>query len=258
MVKYAQRLDDARLAEVLNQRGMADLDAIRDLLHIAQGGGMGFAEALVTTNLVADWDLSRVAAEIFQLPFLPVGIVKPDEKLWAELDQAFLTKNGLVPVSRFGQVMTVAMPGLVPAEVLGLLSVQTDLVVLPVVGTVETNRRWLLEHRGGTKPGATATDSDWSALFDEGEQAVRDSLDGKDEDEDASLAAGLDSLSAIAQETEEEAEPDLEAQLQALGNLEFTESDDGPAAAEASSAGSSDGEAYTIGSLELPPPPKFG
>ena len=257
MVKYAQRLDDARLAEVLNQRGMADLDAIRDLLHIAQGGGMGFAEALVTTNLVADWDLSRVAAEIFQLPFLPIGIVKPDEKLWADLDKAFLTKNGLVPISRFGQVMTVAMPGLVPAEVLGLLSVQTDLVVLPVVGTVETNRRWLLEHRGGQKPGSAHTDSDWSALFDEGEQAVRDSLDGKDEDAE-SLAAGLDSLTAIAQETEADAEPDLEAQLEALGKLEFTEAD-GPAPGDGSSPDvGTDVDAYTIGGLDLPPPPKFG
>lgn len=217
---------------------MADLDAIRDLLQIAQGGGMHFAEGLVTTNLVGDWDLSRVVAEIFQLPFLPVGIIRPDEALWEDMDQPFMTKNGLVPLSRFGQVLTVAMPGLVPAEILGLLSVQTDMVILPVVGTVETNRRWLLEHRGGAeKKKQQKSGGDWGALFDEGEEAVRLSLNTKDEDDEhvdgaagATLTEGLEGLEKLAGDSTPEGEPDLDAELEALGGLEFTGADDVDAA----------------------------
>lgn len=181
---------------------------------------MLFTEALVTTNLVSDWDLSRVVAEIFQLPFLPVGIIQPDSKLWNDLDQSFLSKYGIVPLSRFGQVLTVAMPALVPAEVLGMLSADTDMVILPVVGTVETNRRWLLEHRSGTAHARPGQESDWGALFDAGDQNVKLSLGGEEDDEaiEGSLEAGLGNLETLATETV--ADDDLEAELE---GLEFTD-----------------------------------
>ena len=110
-MKQTQRLDYARLAEVLHERRMADLESIRELLH--QGGA--FPEALVSTSLVADWDLSRVVCEIFSLPFLPVELVDPDPAAREGIDKQFLIQHGLIPMGRFGQVLTVCMPGMVPA-----------------------------------------------------------------------------------------------------------------------------------------------
>jgi hypothetical protein len=191
-LKYAQRLDDARLAEVLNERGMADLDSIREMLQAAQAGGTSFCEAVVSANLVSDWDLSRVVAELFQLPFLPVDIASPDEKLWEEIQSPTLRENALVPLRRFGQVLTVAMPGLVPADVLGLLAAETDYFLLPVVGTVETNRRWIAEHgsQGGDQGG------DWGSIFDEGDAAVQATLDDEPVDGLVGVEDDLD-LSAL-------------------------------------------------------------
>lgn len=246
-MKHAQRLDDARLAEVLNDRGMADLDAIRDLLQVAQGGGMLFTEALVTTNLVGDWDLSKVAAEIFQLPFLPVGTVQPDAQLWSDLDQQFLSRNGLVPLSRFGQVLTVAMPALVPTDVLKNLSEQSGYSVLPVVGTVETNRRWLLEQRSGTAKSRPGQESDWGALFDAGDENVKLSLTVDDED-DASLGDGLEALGALAHDAagdEDLADMNL--------NGDFTEDE---LASEAESAPIL-GDVEAGDDHDLPPMPEF-
>lgn len=257
-MKYAQRLDDARLAEVLNERGMADLDAIRDLLQVAEGGGMLFTEALVTTSLVADWDLSRVVSEIFQLPFLPVGVIQPDSKLWNELDQAFLSKYGIVPLSRFGQVLTIAMPALVPAEVLGMLSSQTDMVILPVVGTVESNRRWLLEHRSGTANTRPGQESDWGALFDAGDENVQLSLGGEEDEDDfagldeSSLDEGLGNLESLATETT--SDDDLEAELE---GLEFTgDLSDDDDALDGQSADLETSRKDASG-IDLPPMPEF-
>lgn len=198
-MKNAQRLDDARLAEVLNERGMADLDGLREMLQASNDGGMTFCEAVVTAGLVSDWDLSRVVAELFQLPFLPVDLCKPDPVLWEELESPLMHENALVPIRRFGQLLTVAMPGLVAADVLGMLAAETDLFLLPVVGTVETNRRWLATN--GTR--AEQQGGDWGSLFDEGDAAVRASLDDE-----------VDTGVPIAAE-------DLD-----LGALEFTEDDD--------------------------------
>ncbi|MEM9380469.1 MAG: hypothetical protein AAGB93_11020 [Planctomycetota bacterium] len=189
-MKYTQRLDYARLAEVLHERGLANLDSIRELLQLSTDGGMAFCEALVTSNLVSDWDLSKVVCETFQLPFLPVDLITPNPKALEEVDRDFFSTHQLVPVDAFGQVLTVAMPALVPAEVLAQASAMTDCVVLPLVGTVESNRRWINEHMTEAPPAPPEREGGWSSMFDEADAEVQANLGGEEEgDALASTAA---------------------------------------------------------------------
>ncbi len=191
-MKYTQRLDYARLAEVLHERGLANLDSIRELLQLSTDGGMAFCEALVTSNLVSDWDLSKVVCETFQLPFLPVDLINPNPKALEEIDTEFFAKHNLVPIDTFGQVLTVAMPGLVPAEVLAQASAITDCIMLPLVGTVESNRRWVSEHMAPEVEAPPEREGGWGSMFDEADASVHATLDG-DEIEDADdLTLGLD------------------------------------------------------------------
>jgi len=180
-LKHNQRLDYARVAEVLADRGLVEPHAVREALQFSGQGNLPFPEALVTANLVADWELSRVVCEIYNLPFLTVELMEPDPRAMKDLDPTFLVENCLVPLGRFGQVLTVCMPAIVPAEVLGLLASQTDLYILPVVGTVRTNRKWLEMHikvepvapipappSGEQREGG----GEWGSIFDAGDAAV--------------------------------------------------------------------------------------
>lgn len=180
-MKHNQRLDYSRLAEVLAQGGMVEPQALREALKFSGQGNLPFPEALVTANLIPDWELSRVVCELYNLPFLTVDLIDPDPKAMKGLDPTFLVQNCLVPLGRFGQVLTVSMPAIVPAEILGLLAAETDLSILPVVGTVRTNRRWLETHvkiepiapipsasGGGQQEGT----GEWSTLFDTADAAV--------------------------------------------------------------------------------------
>lgn len=227
-MKHVQRLDDARLAEVLNERGMADLEAIRELLQASQQGGMPFAEALVTGGLIEDWDLSRVVCEVFQLPFMPIDAVKADLTLWEQMDADLLRQHSMVPISRFRQVVTIAMPGLVPADVLAMLAASSDLVVMPVVGTVETNRRWILENgpEGDVQAQVLSGSAGWGAMFDEADAAVQLDLDGSEGEGDDDVQGAIEAIDEIA--------ADVEAELEELGDeleeLEFTEGEDDAAA----------------------------
>ena len=169
-MKYTQRLDYGRLAEVLHERGLAGLDAIRELLQLSQDGGMPFCEALVTSNLVSDWDLSKVVCETFQLPFLPVDLISPNPAALEEINVADFQKHQLVPLDIFGQVLTVAMPALVPAEVLAHIAAMSDFEVLPVVGTVESNRRWISEHMATAPP--PSMEGGWESMFDQADASV--------------------------------------------------------------------------------------
>jgi hypothetical protein len=181
-VKHNQRLEYARLAEVLAERGMCEMQALREALQFSGRGHAPFAEALVNASLVSDWELSRVVCELYNLPFVTVDVYEADPNARKGINSAFLIEHGLVPLGRHGQLLTVAMPGMVPAEVLGMLAADTDLYILPVVGTVQTNRRWidryLQAELAAALPAATPADaaspdaSEWANIFDQGDAAV--------------------------------------------------------------------------------------
>jgi len=236
MAKHNQRLDYARLAEVLHEREIADAGSIRELLHHSKTGGTPFAVALVTSNLVGDWDLSRIVCETFNLPFLPVEIAPPDPEAAEGLDLGFLRENDLVPIGRFGQTLTVCMPGLVPADILGMLAAETDLVILPVVGTVQSNQRWMRANYAAESAGQELpVDASWSAMFDDADAAV------------------LMDLSDVVS-AEESAGEGIEFQLtdpedDSSSLVDFTDDSDGSGATSSKSAG---------GGVDLPPLPEFG
>jgi hypothetical protein len=73
------------------------------------------------------------------------------------------------------------MPGMVPADVLAMLAAESDLIVLPVVGTVQSNRRWielnLHKEIAAALPSVTQqsneqSTNEWSELFDQADAAV--------------------------------------------------------------------------------------
>ena len=157
---------------------MVEPQALQEALDCSTKGGVPFPEALVNANLVADWELSRVVCELYSLPCLTVEMCQPDMDAFEDIDREYVRETGLIPLGRYGQVLTVCMPGLVPAEVLGLLAAQLDLFILPVVGTVRTNRMWLDANMSAPVPASALEESvdrataEWSDIFDAADAAV--------------------------------------------------------------------------------------
>ncbi len=202
-VKSKHRLDNERLADALGDLGLADRDALKLVLAQAASSGQVFTEILVRENLVSDWEISRVAAEVFNLPFLPVEVSPPSEKAMEGLDPEYLRMYGLVPLDRFGDLLTVAIPGLVPTHVLAGMGTSEKTCVVPVIGTVQSNRNWLaanlpqVEDVPSAIPsgGALSIDSGWTEIFDAGDEAVQLNLQPADEEpQDASEDASADEL----------------------------------------------------------------
>lgn len=179
-MKNSHRLDYASLAEVLGQRGLVDPQRLKLTLQASQRGPIPFTEALVADGLIGDWDLSRVVCEVYGLPFLPVDFYTLSRDVLAGLDHDFLRQHRLAPLSRHKRVLTVCMPALVPAEVLGLLASTADVHVMPVVGTVNSNNKWLAENLPieSALPAAGEQALDWKNIFDEGDANVLLNLDG--------------------------------------------------------------------------------
>jgi len=207
MAKSTNRFDYARFGEALVERNLIDRDVLGHVLRQVNATRALLPEVLVRENLVSDWEVSRIACELYHLPFLPVDQYPPSATALDGYDLAYLRHFALVPLDRYGSLVTVVMPGLVPSEVLEGLRGQSGRV-LPVVGSVASNRRWLEAHfapKGGPAParGAAAVkaasgapaapdaraplpadpsaleaplsldEGDWGTLFDAGDEAVQ-------------------------------------------------------------------------------------
>lgn len=176
-VKASQRLDYTNLAAALGQRGEVEPARLNLALRTSQQSPIPFPEVLVNDGVIGDWELSRVVCDLYGLPFLPVEIYPPNPKAFEGLNAEFLREHRLIPLDRHGQILTVCMPALVPADVLGLLAAEADLQVMPVVGTVQSNNRWLAENlarAAETDPRAVQSQQhqDWSNFFDQANDAV--------------------------------------------------------------------------------------
>jgi hypothetical protein len=215
-VKSAHRFDFGRFGEALVERGLIDREVLNHVLHQCNATRALLPEVLVRENLVSDWELSRVACELYHLPFMTVEICPPSSNALDGYDANYLRHYALVPLDRFGSLVTVVMPGLVPSEVLEGLRPGQGGRVLAVVGSVLSNRRWLSENlpQGGgplTSPAAPAAplgtraperrtismegfneggldvdaevletvESDWGNIFDAGDEAVQIDLRDK-------------------------------------------------------------------------------
>lgn len=217
-LKSTQRLDYNRLAEALGERGLVEPQALQHILTQCLSGGGLFTEILVAENHISDWDLSRVVCEVFGLPFLTPEFYTPSSDAAEGIELAFLHEHAIVPLDRFGKLLTIAMPGLTPSNVLGSLRESIGVSILPVVSSVVTNRAWLQEklplpkalgmHGIGSESndmqdldGVLPEDSfkdmeeGWSDLFDEGNAAVL--LDLESPDELAAAAAALENIAEL-------------------------------------------------------------
>ena len=159
---------------------MVEPQRLKLALQTSVSGPIPFPEVLVGENLIGDWDLSRIVCELYGLPFLPVDFYAPSRDALANLDPAFLRQHRLVPLARHRRVLTICMPALVSADTLGLIASSADLHVMPVVGTVATNNKWLAENLAAPEPSLSLDPgvlSDWNRIFDEGDAAVLLNLD---------------------------------------------------------------------------------
>ena len=76
-------------------------------------------------------EVSRLACELYHLAYLPVEVYPPAAGTLEGLDPDYLRQYGLVPLDRFGTLLTVAMPALVSSSVLDGLHAGEATAVAP-------------------------------------------------------------------------------------------------------------------------------
>lgn len=193
-MKGLEKLTPIRLAEVLTQKGLVPNEVITDALYTQDRQGEAFAEVLVSTGHISEWDLAKLVVEHFQLPFLMASIYDINRPAVEGLPRELLFRHQIVPLDRFDKIVTVAMPILTPFDVLLRLGRDAKCEVYPYVGLITENRKVLTDLFPDFKAWADEQDKkreqvrkakpdkpqegggNWMNMFDSADARVRDGL----------------------------------------------------------------------------------
>lgn len=197
-MKGLEKLTSIRLAEALTQRDAIPNDVITDALYAQDRHGESFVEMLISTGHITEWDLAKMVVEQFQVPFLMAGAYDIRDEARDALPKELLFESMVVPLDRFENVMTVAMPILTPVELFSRMRKESGCEIFPYVGLVSENKRvlgslfpefpeWLKaaekrrekarSARGGDGPQGAG--GNWTSIFDSGDAQVRSGLRGR-------------------------------------------------------------------------------
>ena len=195
-MKGLEKLTNIRLAEVLTQKSVVPTDAITDALYRQDRFGEPFIESLVNSGEVTEWDLAKVVAGNFQLPFLMAGGYEITDEVKERIPKEVLFKHLIVPIDVFDKIVTVAMPILTPYEHFKKLKTELEVEFFPFVGLISENKKILSdmfkdfkewqeeaererEKKISQDRGSDRGD-DWMNIFDTGDAQVRDGLPEED------------------------------------------------------------------------------
>lgn len=235
-MKNKQRLDHELLAETLRDRGMVEPKTLEQTLAACNAAGALFTEQLVRDGVVSDWELAQVCCETFGLPFLPADLYDPDLGLIELFEPQTLRQTALVPLDRFGDVLVVAMPCMVPSDMLDDIADRLNVTVMPVVGSVRANVRFLDEHLPDlagdlARVAEEADGGDWTNVLDMGDAAVQVDLVG------AEAEAALDQVESAGSLEETSFES---VDVGESNSLELLDLDDAPPAMPSGDLGTPD------------------
>jgi hypothetical protein len=144
-VKGLEKLTCVRLAEVISQKNTISSEVITEALYAQDKHGDAFVQTLVAGGHITEWDLAKLVAENFQLPFLMASSYSISEEAKKRVPEAMLFENLIVPIDVFDDVLCLAMPILSTYDQLNKLQRDLKCEIFPYVGLISENKKVLTD-----------------------------------------------------------------------------------------------------------------
>lgn len=170
-MKGLEKLNDARLGKVLGQEGKISSDVLNAAMRECSEQGTPLAEILVRDGIMTEWDLARVVSHEFSLPILLPSSYSIDKEVFALIPSEVIRKTRIVPIDRFGNILAVAMPLLVPAKTLNDIEIVVKMELFPYVAPISEIHK-IIEERI-KEPDPAVPGGSWEKLFDEADLSVK-------------------------------------------------------------------------------------
>ncbi len=181
-----RRTTSKRLADVLVDEGILTKAQVAEASKYLRQADDPLGPHLIRCGFITAWDLAKSVCVHFTLPFFDLAAFKPKKDVLPLLEPAFLHGYGILPIDKFGKIVTLAVcEGLSP-QVLQAIVDKTHLSPYLYVSPYDKIRE-ILEvaapfAAAAQAPAAEtaaagapegASEGDWMNIFEEAEKKMK-------------------------------------------------------------------------------------
>ena len=117
-----RRTSGKKLSDVLVDEGVLTKAQVQEASKYLRQPDDPLGPHLIRCGFITAWDLAKAVCTHFSLPFYDLSAHKPKKDIVTLLDPPFLHGYGILPIDRFGKIMTLAVceslsPGVLQAIV---------------------------------------------------------------------------------------------------------------------------------------------
>lgn len=119
------RLTKKKLGEILVEQGLLSQEQVQDALRMQHQTGLMFGETLVQNKLITEDKIVAVLVAQFGIPFIKPSTYKIPKELLEIFEPQMMRKFQFVPMDSIGNVLVIAIAGLLSEDVFKEIEVQT-------------------------------------------------------------------------------------------------------------------------------------
>ncbi len=125
MIEDLKKMGRKRLGGILMSDGRVTPEQVTEALEIQKDTGKMLGQVLVELGYITEFDLAKSLATQFQFPYINPSSYAMDRDVLELIPVETLYKYVFVPLDRFGNLLIVAMAGLLPEEMMQEIKKQT-------------------------------------------------------------------------------------------------------------------------------------
>jgi len=119
------RLTKKKLGEILVEQGLLSPEQVQDALRMQHQTGLMFGETLVQSKLITEDKIVAVLVAQFGIPYIKPLNYKIPKELLEIFEPAVMRKFQFVPMDSIGNVLVIAIAGLLSEDVFKEIETQT-------------------------------------------------------------------------------------------------------------------------------------
>ncbi len=119
------RLTKKKLGEILVEQNLLTAEQVQDTLRMQHQTGLMFGETLVQTKLLTEEKIVAVLVAQFGIPFIKPSAYKIPKELLEIFEPQMMRKFQFVPMDSIGNVLVIAIAGLLSEDVFKEIETQT-------------------------------------------------------------------------------------------------------------------------------------
>lgn len=150
-MKHLEKLNRKQLGEILIDEGLISKNQLADALRHRESTGEPLGYILVDCSYLPEEELAKSVATHYQLPYVELTTVPPDKDLEELIPMRDVVTQRLLPIARFGSVVTVAvaeMPNMALLKDLRQRTGLTPFLYVAMLSEIDRHISALMESKG--------------------------------------------------------------------------------------------------------------